>query len=103
MRNFFAARAVTLRLPLFGQLQRRLPLFGALIKMRQRRHHFRRAVLCRQQRFKQRLRLTVHAGGGVVFSEFVINRETLCVAELFVAAQLAVQMQGTIQFATFTE
>ena len=71
--------------------------------MRQRRQDIGLAVLCLQQGFKEALCLTVHAGGGVVFSEFVIDGEALCVAELFVAAQLAVQMQGTIQFATFTE
>ena len=71
--------------------------------MRQRRHHFRRAVLCRQQRFKQRLRLTVHAGGSVIFRQLVIDRALLRFGELRMVAQLLVQVQGAVQLAAFAK
>ena len=71
--------------------------------MRQRGHHFCRAVLCRQQRFKQRLRLTVHAGGSVIFRQLVIDRALLRFGELRMVAQLLVQVQGAIQFAAFAK
>ena len=71
--------------------------------MRQRGHDFRFAVLFCQQLFKQRLRLVVHPGGGVVFRQFVIDRHPLRVAQLRMVAQLLVQVQRTVEFAAFAE